>query len=158
MKPLPNKQKIVRAAEALRIVLFCGLLFGAFTFVSCLMPWIICVPKMKNIGAIQWYVFSGVVLQPLLQLMATLKGYYFFDRLKKGYLFDAKTVGLLSATGKWWFAYWLYQTAFLGGRTIFFGVAMYWDPTCLIGALTVMIVAWFFREAQELQEEQELTV
>ncbi|HEV2455908.1 MAG TPA: hypothetical protein VGY98_16710 [Verrucomicrobiae bacterium] len=55
-------------------------------------------------------------------------------------------------------AYWIYQTLFLGGRTLFFQVAMNWDLACLFGAVALIIVSWFFREAQELQKEQELTV
>jgi hypothetical protein len=158
MKTLPNKQKIIKAAEALRIILICSLLYWAFVFGACLMPWFVVVPHMERLWPLQAYVFSGVVLQPLLGMMATIYGIFFFDRLKSGFLFDAKTVGYLSATGKWWFGYWLYQTVFLGGRTLFFNIAMNWDPTCLIGALTIIIIAWFFREAQNLQEEQELTV
>jgi hypothetical protein len=64
----------------------------------------------------------------------------------------------LSATGNWWLVYWIYQTLFLGGRTLFFQIAMNWDLSCLLGALVLMLVSWFFREAQELQNEQELTV
>lgn len=158
MKSLPNKQKIIKAAEALRVLLLCGLLYWGFAFGACLMPWFVVVPHMERVWPIQWYVFSGVVLQPLLGFMATAYGIFFFNRLKAGFLFDAQTVKYLRVAGQWWFSYWLYQTLFLGGRTLFFGVAMNWDPTCLMGALTVIIIAWFFREAQNLQEEQELTV
>jgi hypothetical protein len=158
MKNFQNKTKIVKVSEAMRIILLCGLVVWGFTIGACIVPLIEVVPGMKHVSPIQWYVFGGVVLQPVLGFIANLKLVQFFNRLKNGFLFDAVTVGCLSATGKWWFAYWIYQTIFLGGRTLFFGVAMNWDLACLFGSLTLIFVAWFFREAQELQEEQELTV
>jgi hypothetical protein len=158
MKNFQNKTKIVKVSEALRIILFCGFMVWVFVFGACLMPWFVAFPKMEHLYPIQAYVWSGVILQPLFGFMATLKLFQFFGRLKGGCLFDAKTVNYLSATRKWWLAYWVYQTLFLGGRTWFFHVAMNWDFACLFGALSLIFVAWFFREAQWLQEEQELTV
>jgi hypothetical protein len=35
---------------------------------------------------------------------------------------------------------------------------MNWDFACLFGALTLIFAGWFFKEAEGLQEEQELTV
>lgn len=158
MKNFQNKTKIIKASEALRIILFCGFIVWAFEFGACLMPWLVVFPRTEHLYPIQTYVWTGVILQPLFAFMANLKLFQFFGRLKGGCLFDAKTVNYLSATGKWWLAYWVYQALFLGGRTLLFQVAMNWNFACLFGALTLIFVAWFFREAQELQEEQELTV
>ena len=158
MKIVQNKTKIVKVSEALRIILLFGFTGWAFTFGSCLMPWLVVFPKMQHLYPIQAYVWSGCILQPLLGFIVNLKLFQFFGRLKNGCLFDVQTVSYLSAAGKWWMAYWLYQTLFLGGRTLFFQVAMNWDFACLFGALTLVFAAWFFKEAQELQEEQELTV
>ena len=158
MKNFQSKTKIVKVSEALRIISFCGFIVWAFEFGSCLTPWLVVFPRMQHLYPIQAYVWSGVILQPVLGFTVNLKLFQFFNRLKNGYLFDAQTVGYLSAAGKWWMAYWIYQTLFLGIRTLFFQVAMNWDFTCLFGALTLIFAAWFFKEAQELQEEQELTV
>ena len=158
MKNFQNKVKIVKVSEALRIILFLGFIVWAFTFGSCLMPWFVVWPKMQHLYSIQAYVWSGVILQPVLGFIVNLKLFQFFNRLKNGCLFDAQTVGYLRSAGNWWVAYWLYQTLFLGGRTLFFQVAINWDFACLFGALTLIFAAWFLHEAQELQEEQELTV
>jgi hypothetical protein len=113
---------------------------------------------MLHIYPIQAYVWGGGMLQPVFGFIVNLKLFQFFSRLKSGCLFDTHTVGYLSAAGKWWMAYWIYQTLFLGGRTLFFQVAMNWDFACLFGALTLIFAGWFFKEAEGLQEEQELTV
>jgi hypothetical protein len=157
MKNFQNKTKIVKVSEALRIILYCGFGGWGFTFFACLGPWIH-YREMHYITPLMIYVWSGCLLQPVLGFVVNLNLFQFFGRLKNGFLFDAQTVGYLSAAGKWWMAYWLYQTLFLGGRTLFFQVAMNWDFACLFGALTLIFAAWFFKEAQELQEEQELTV
>jgi hypothetical protein len=154
MKKFQNKTKITRFSQALTIILLIGFLVWTFAFVACVLPWI----RMKPFGPIQVYVWAGVILQPVLGFIVNLKLFQFFSRLKKGFLFDAQTVGYLGAAGNWWLVYWIYQTLFLGGRTLFFGVAMNWDLGCLFGALALIFVAWVFREAQGLQEEQELTV
>jgi len=158
MKNFQNKAKIIKVSEALRIILFFGFTGWIFTFFSCLSPWFFVFPKMQHLYPIQAYVWSGVIMQPIFGFVVNLKLFQFFGRLKNGGLFDAQTVGYLSAAGKWWMGYWIYQTLFLGIRTLFFRVAMNWDFACLFGALTLIFVAWFFKEAQELQEEQELTV
>jgi hypothetical protein len=158
MKNFQNKAKIIKVSEALRIVLFLGLIGWAFAFVSCLVPWFFVLPRMEHLYPIQAYVWGGVILQPVLGFFVNLKLYQFVNRLKSGCLFDVQTVGYLSAAGKLWMVYWIYQTLFLGGRTWFFQVAMNWDLACLFGALTLIFAAWFFREAQALQEEQALTV
>src|ERR1700744_5727357 len=122
MKNFQTKTKIVKVSEALRILLLCGFIVWGFAFFACLMPWL----RLKPYGAIQAYVWSGVLLQPVFGFIVNLKLFQFFNRLKKGFLFDAQTVGYFSAAGNWWLIYWIYQTLFLGGRTLFFGVAMNW--------------------------------
>jgi hypothetical protein len=158
MKNFQNKAKIIKVSEALRIILFLGFVVWAFAFVSCLLPWFIALSMRQHVFPIQAYAWSGVILQPLLGFLVNLKLYQFVNRLKCGCLFDFQTVGYLSAAGKLWLGYWIYQTLFFGGRALFFQVSMYWDFGCLFGALTLIFGAWFFREAQALQEEQALTV
>jgi hypothetical protein len=158
MKNFQNKAKIVKVSGALKIILFFGFIVWGFAFFACLLPWIFISPRMLHIYPIQAYVWGGGMLQPVFGFIVNLKLFQFFSRLKSGCLFDTHTVGYLSAAGKWWMAYWIYQTLFLGGRTLFFQVAMNWDFACLFGALTLIFAGWFFKEAEGLQEEQELTV
>jgi len=92
-------------------------------------------------------------------LMLTLNFFRFFSRLKDGHLFDSQTVRYLETAGKWWML--------LGTVQIILGSlqAYFLSPQNLIvsgngivAGLGVFFVAWLLREAQELQEEQELTV
>jgi hypothetical protein len=87
-------------------------------------------------------------------------------------LFDAKTVGHLDAAGKWWIVLWLFDVLFHEIRRGVFQIPDYGDPTglgiwnvwniynfgSLFVGLVLMFVAWLLKEAQGLQEEQELTV
>ena len=97
--------------------------------------------------------------------ITNLKIFRFFDRLKDGFFFDAQTVGNLNAAANWWLVLWLYEVM------QYVLMQQPWnhphdfnlyhfppDAGGLCAALTLKFVAWFFREAQELQEEQELTV
>jgi hypothetical protein len=97
--------------------------------------------------------------------MTNLKIFRFLDRLKSGCFFDAQTVGNLNAAATWWLVLWIYEVLF------YVLMQQPWkyphdfslchfppDVGGLFAALTLKFVAWFFREAQELQEEQELTV
>jgi hypothetical protein len=97
--------------------------------------------------------------------ITNLKIFRFFDRLKNGFFFDVQTVGNLNAAANWWLVLWLYGAAF------YVLMQQPWknphdfslhhfppDMGGLFAALTLKFVAWFFREAQELQEEHELTV
>jgi hypothetical protein len=93
-------------------------------------------------------------------LMVTLNFLRLFSRLKEGHLFEAQTIKLLETAGKWWialgaldltFQFWegfIYSRnsfAVTGGQGIFAG-------------LVIFFIAWVLREAQELKEEQALTV
>jgi hypothetical protein len=87
-----------------------------------------------------------------------LKLFRFFDRLKNGYLFDAQTVGNLDAAGRWWIVLWLFQGLFYQIEYQYFGHAMVLGSSGLFAGLILIFVSWLLKEAQELQEEQELTV
>jgi hypothetical protein len=117
----------------------------------------ILLPK-ENQHASMTYTMCGVVLQSALALVVNLKLFRFFDRLKNGHLFDAQTVGNLDAAGKWWIALWFYQGLFYGLGQEYFQLKMVWDSGGLFAGLILVFVAWLLKEAQELQEEQELTV
>jgi hypothetical protein len=100
----------------------------------------------------------GTALLASLGLVVNLKLFRFFDRLKNGNLFDAQTVGNLDAAGRWWIVLWLFQGLFYQIEYQFFGHAMVWGGSGLFAGLILIFVSWLLKEAQELQEEQELTV
>jgi hypothetical protein len=99
-----------------------------------------------------------MILWSFFGFIVNLKLFRFFDRLKDGHLFDAPTVGNLDAAGKWWIALWLYEGLFFVIGNQFFQSKMAWNSGGLFVGLTLIFVAWLLKEAQELQEEQELTV
>jgi hypothetical protein len=97
-------------------------------------------------------------------LLAFYKLFRFFDRLRLGNFFDAQTVGNLNSAGTWWLAMW-----FLGTIRWFIMQSLYFEKFdwsqfhsdrwgWLFAGLALKFVAWLLKEAQELQEEQELTV
>ena len=91
--------------------------------------------------------------------MVTLNFFRFFTRLKDGRLFDAPTVRYLETAGKWWIVLGVVQILTGLGEVYLFsprGFTVSGDG--IVAGLIVFFVAWFLGEAQELQEEQELTV
>jgi hypothetical protein len=161
MKNFQNKTKIVRASKIIRYFLFAGLVL-----------WIIGIPVALFTSAVSlslWgrpgvtpgslYSHCGLPLLAVFCLIVNLKLFRFFDRLKNGHLFDAQTVGNLDGAGRWWIALWLFESLFYGIGHEFFQLtnAPYFDGGFFAG-LTLIFVAWLLKEAQGLQEEQELTV
>ena len=97
--------------------------------------------------------------------ITNLKLFRFLERLKNGCFFDAQTVGYLNAAANWWLVLWLYEVVQYilmqqpWNNPHDFGLYNFPpDLGGLFAALTLKFVAWFFREAQDLHEEQELTV
>jgi hypothetical protein len=161
MKIFENKARIIKASTVLRTIAFAGLVVWAFTIVTLLGNAIVLPLILK-----QHFPFKISSFLPVPTLMfafmANLKIFHFFNRLKNGYFFDAQTVGNLDAAGTWWLMMWLYQIAWL---TLQQNLADKFDLShfpidwgWLFAGLTLKLFAWLFREAQELQEEQELTV
>jgi len=160
MKNFQNKAKIVKVSKIIRTILFAGLvswmvLIPAF-LAGFLIP-IIALPKEKLYSSMT-FTMGGMALLASFGLIVNLKLFRFFDRLKNGHLFDAQTVGYLGAAGKWWIALWLYQGLFYGLGQEYYQLKMAWDSGGLFAGLILIFVAWLLKEAQELQEEQELTV
>ena len=90
--------------------------------------------------------------------IVNLRLFRFFDRLKNRHLFDAQTVGHLDAAGKWWIALWLFEVLYYEIGHGVFNISDAWNSGGLFAGLALVFVAWLLKEAQELQEEQELTV
>jgi hypothetical protein len=164
MKNFQNKAKIIKVSTIIRHVLFAGVVVWAIGILVILFKAIslwfgAAVPAQH---CLSW----GMVGLMGLRFFVNLKLFRFFDRLKNGHFFDAQTVGQLDAAGKWWIVLWLYDVLFHEVRLGVFQIVDDWNPTSLdllnfgslFAGLVLMFVAWLLKEAQELQEEQELTV
>jgi hypothetical protein len=157
-KPNPRVNRIKTVSKILRACLFAGLIVQTAGMVAS----VIIVPLVvMNVGLRSHITFqNGSALASLpFGFMVTLNFFRFFDRLKNGRLFDSQTVRYLEIAGKWWII--------LGIVQIIMGAfeAYLYSPTninvsgnSIVAGLTIFFVAWLLREAQELQEEQELTV
>jgi Protein of unknown function (DUF2975) len=163
MKKFQNKAKIIKVSKVLRTIAFAGLVLWVLMIPVSLATAIL--PPMLSKGLS--FSFTQFLIIPMFvfAFIANLKIFRFFDRLKNACFFDAQTVGNLNATANWWLVLWFYEVVF------FVLMQRPWanphdfslyhfppDSGGLFAALTLKFVAWFFRVAQELQEEQELTV
>ena len=160
MKNFQNKTKIVKVSKVIRNILFAGLILwilATLIFLLDLVFPIAFLPKEKIYSQLA-IEMCGMTLLASLGLVVNLKLFKFFDRLKNGFLFDAKTVGNLDSAGKWWIAFWLFEGLFYQIGNEFFEMKAIWDSGGLFAGLTLIFVAWLLKEAQELQEEQDLTV
>ena len=157
MKNFQNKTKIIKVSKVIRSILFAGLAL----WIAGGIP-IILVQSFnlwKSIGGrATLYLQGGVVVLIIFSFVVNLCLFRFFDRLKNGHLFDAKTVGNLDAAGKWWIVLWLLEFLFYQIGHEVFNISNGWGFSNLFAGLTLVFVAWLLKEAQELQEEQELTV
>jgi hypothetical protein len=162
MKNFQNKAKIIKVSKILRSIAFAGLvLWGIMIPVSLAVPLPLLFVKGLSFPPTQFLIIPMFGFA----FMTNLKIFRFFDRLKNGCFFDAQTVGNLNAAANWWLVLWLYEAVFyvLMQRPWenSHDFSLYHFPPDaggLFAALTLKFVAWFFREAQDLQEEQELTV
>jgi hypothetical protein len=158
MKNFLNKAKIVKVSKIFRIIFLVGMILcvlGLFLdFAATIVVW----TKSANPPG---EIYRHIIWFPedLLSFMAALNLFRFFSRLKDGHLFDAPTVKSLEVAGKWWVAGGVFHTIFHSIEALVF-------HTCSIpltgggifSGLIILFMAWLFREAQELQEEQDLTV
>jgi Protein of unknown function (DUF2975) len=163
MKNFQNKTKIIKVSKIFRNISFAGLVyFGIFiplALVAAVMPPLL--SKQITFSLTQFLVIPIYVIC----FMTNLKIFRFLDRLKNGCFFDAQTVGNLNAAANWWLMLWIYEVV------NYVLMQQPWnnphdfsldhfppDVGSLFAALTLKFFAWFFREAQELQAEQALTV
>lgn len=157
MKNFQNKQKIINISKVIRHVLFAGLVLWIGIGISVAL--LQAVNVWNRIGSpATLYLQGGAMLMVILSFIVNLKLFRFFDRLKNGNLFDAQTVGNLNAAGKWWILASIIEGLYYWGGLEFFKIGQAWDFGGLFAGLTLIFVAWLLKEAQELQEEQELTV
>jgi hypothetical protein len=160
MKNFQNKAKIVKFSKIIRSILFAGLIL-----------WIIAIPGLLAAFFLPIFFHSnthttadtykgvGAILTLPFVFAANLYFFKFFDRLKNGHLFDAQTIGYLETAGKWLIAIGLFQALFSGVEgLITHSQNITFSGDGIFSGLVTIFTAWLFREGQELQEEQELTV
>jgi hypothetical protein len=157
MKNYQNKTKIIKVSKIIRSILFAGLVLWIIAMPLALAAFLIPLILHTNTHtAIENY--KNSLTMPFV-FAANLYFFKFFNRLKNGCLFDAQTIGYLEAAGKWLIALGLFQALF----AIVAGLMMHSQNVTVSGegifsGLVTIFTAWLFREGQELQEEQELTV
>jgi len=163
MKNFQNKAKIIKVSRILRNIAFAGLVIWVLIIPASLATAILppMFSKELSLSLTQFLVIPIF----LFAFVTNLKIFRFLDRLRNGCFFDAQTVGNLNAAAMCWLMLWLYEVLFyvLMQRPWSnpHDFSLYHFPPDMGGlfaALTLKFVAWFFREAQGLQEEQELTV
>lgn len=142
-------------------ILFAGLVFWTAVGIATIFTLIVDLCLWKQMGAsATLYLKAGVIIGILIIFVVNFCLFRFFDRLKAGYLFDAQTVRKLDAADKWCMVLWLFSLCFhVIGHSMFQStVPSGWNSGGLFPGLVLIFVAWLLREAQELQEEQKLTV
>jgi len=157
MQKLKNKQKIMKVSRIIRHLLFAGLVVWVVTMPAIALPLIFYICDATRLPSLVWS-HAGTLVMSGLCFLINLGLFRFFDRLKDGHLFDAVTVSHLSTAGKWWIVLSLFSLLY--GQ-----VGVHWlgfpAPACredIFPGLALLFVAWLLKEAQGLQEEQELTV
>jgi hypothetical protein len=159
MKNYQHKTKIIKASVELRSLARIAMIIWALT-----LGWYLVITGAslsKGFNARMIYIGSAASIELVLAILISWQFFRFFDRLKNGALFDAKTVGHLAAAGRWWLVYWLLDVLIGLVGIVSFGARLERvGPllASLLAGMMVVFVAWLLEEAQELQEEQALTV
>jgi hypothetical protein len=158
LKTSPRLNRIKAVSKVLRAILLAGLIVQAAGILAA----VIIVPIVAvTVGLKSHVTFQNCSMLALLPFafMVTLNFFRFFTRLKDGRLFDAPTVRYLETAGKWWIVLGVLQITSGSVEAYLFSprnIIVSGDG--IVAGLIVFFIAWFFREAQELQEEQALTV
>ena len=158
MKNFQNKIRIIKVSKIIRHILFAGVVLWAIgipiVFLNCLLK----TPTVTGLTRLNLQ--GGFLLVMLFQLLANFQLFRFFDRLQRGFLFDKTTVGHLKVAGQWFVVLWFYEVfhAILNSQIHVESTGWIWNPSTLFAGLILIFFAWLLKEAQDLQEEQELTV
>ena len=160
MKNYQNKTKIVKVSKIIRNILFAGLVFWAIVGIAGLLAAVLVLighTKTHAIGSI--FETGGSFLAIPFVFIVNLYFFKFFDRLKNGHLFDSQTTRYLEAAGKYLILLGIFQMLFaITAAAIFHPEHVTFSSGGIFSGLMTIFTAWLFREGQELQEEQELTI
>jgi hypothetical protein len=158
MKNYQNKTKIIKVSKIFRIIFLVGMILCILGLLLDFAATYIVSTKSTNPPG---EIYRHIIFFPedLLSFMVALNLFRFFTRLKDEHLFDAPTVKSLEAAGKWWLAGGIFHIIFHSIEALMFHTcAIPLTGGGIFSGLIIIFMAWLFREAQELQEEQELTV
>jgi len=158
MKNFQNKAKIIKVSKVIRTILFAGLVLWLIGIPVVVLQTVVLIKIHAVAKPSAFYLQGGVILMMVLSFVVNLRLFRFFNRLKNGYLFDPQTVGHLDAAGKWWIVLWLFEVLYYEIGHGVFQISDAWNSGGLFAGLALIFVAWLLKEAQELQEEQALTV
>ncbi len=158
MKNFQNKAKIIKVSKLIRAILFAGVVLWVIGIPVVLLQIIFITPVVS--GMARWNLQGSFLVMMVFQLIVNFRLLRYFDRLKNGYLFDALTVGHLMAAGQWCIVLWLYEVlnAAIRSQVLSDSTVWIWNPSVLFAGVILIFFAWLLKEAQGLQEEQELTV
>jgi hypothetical protein len=158
MKNFQNKEKIVKVSTVIRNLLWAGVVLWSISIPVVLLQIVASTPIVTGLARLNLQ--GSFLLMLVFQLIVTFRLFRFFDRLKGGNLFDSMTVGHLKAAGQWCIVLWLYEVlnAAIRREVLSDSTGWVWNPSVLFAGLILVFFAWLLKEAQGLQEEQELTV
>lgn len=152
-----RKNRIKATSRVLRTVLFAALIVQIIGIVGLF----IAIPAAIFDRFKSEIVFTNLgscAIMPF-SFMVTLSFFRFFNRLKDGHLFDAQTVSYLEMAGKWWILLGIAQAVFQALQAYLFHPRnINVSGSGIVAGLIIFFIGWVLREAQELKEEQELTV
>ena len=163
-----NKEKIIKTSKSIRSYLLFGLLLWTAAILAFLVLFLLPIfnpPAVPPKGHISFdlsqllYIRGSMIPFASFGFIVNLQLFRFFDRLKDGYFFDAQTIVHLSNAGRWWVAFSILDSfIYVIGDKFFQVTTMSWGAGNVLAGMALIFVAWLLKEAQGLQEEQELTV
>jgi hypothetical protein len=158
MKNFQNKTKIIKVSVQLRAIARLSIIGWTIGLLLFLFGGFQTLTSGYSVNAHIPYLELSGIAEMVLAIIVSLNFFRFFDRLKNGELFDARTVDYLTKAGQWWLAYWIFDFTFSVISHAWFNPNMAFSFGQLFASLLVIFVAWLLKEAQVLQEEQQLTV
>ena len=170
MKTIENQLKIVKLSKIFRFL--CAMMLvlipmGAFSYIVGFIAYTVHLAFLSNsliasapyVSSIWDYVLIvSHVIQTIIFFVAVLNLYRFFKRLSKGLLFDAVSLSHLRSAGKCWLSSWFFTVGSALIRVYALNSTPAFPYEGLLIGLAILLVAWLFREAQNLQDERQLTV
>jgi hypothetical protein len=153
MRNFKNKQKIVQASGTLKIASIVMMLFWGTALVGSV------ILLMTGVADTDWKFIIYNMPEGACEVMAWWNFWIFFRRLNNGHIFDAATVSRLAAAGKWKLGAWIYwiPVSLMIEQPLHY-TSWFNKLSSPMGPIAIIFAAWLLREAQNLEEEQELTV
>ena len=152
-------RRIQRTSGIIRAIFLGGLIVQGLAMISAviILPMIL-LHDRDQMSPVVYKNGSALISLPF-NFMATLNFFHVFTRLKNGELFDSQTIRFLENAGKWWIVLGIVRAITECIDSYFFHSRNFVvTGNGIVAGLIVFFIAWVLREAQELKEEQALTV